>query len=365
MFNEKGLDAEPTVFSALSENEIGIIAVDEHSQQPLLNLDVNDVAENAMEFLGSILGEDLAKLVHDYNENINVVRKQHDFIVDAKKSYNLAISENQKLGRENVNLKKTIDVQVTAIQKSVIYANDLEKEIKSLKKELELFKRKSNSSDTEVTKIKQKNEELKKKAKQYQGETNQALEKVKALEFKFKSLTKDMANLSEHSAMVIQACKEAENIMFATGRIVEATTKDKKGNEYKFAKIPLNTFSKNDINIKLRGMGLPVSLTHNYCYAVEDTLAGQQYFFAGEENGDIINLKPRDFSKDKEVRAYITKQFETETVDFTHFDSDSDFTRIAKNWSTIINTTMDKFIEIIDRFDPTIKETYAKNCVLK
>ena len=348
MKNKDGIEHTP--FTVLTENEIGIIAVDDQTKQPLLNLNADDVAGYAMEFLGNILGDDLGMLVRDCNANIEVIRKQHETIDKAQKIINDYVARINKLTVEVENSRATRKVQSKAIDTATFQVLDLQKENKKLENDKKQLLLTYQKYEEEVKSLKKRLDDQKQKNKELQGKLNVAAEKQNNLEFKFNSLKKGVTRIADYSQVVIQACKEAEKIMLATGRYVEATIPTTTGGEFKFAKVPLNIKSHNNLNIKLAAMGYPVSLKHNYCYTIEDGLSGQQYVFAGEEAGDLVCCKRADLTKDEAVRKYLIEQFKNDTANFDNVDSDTDFSIIAKRWNELVSNIYNDVVDVGSKF---------------
>jgi hypothetical protein len=132
----------------------------------------------------------------------------------------------------------------------------------------------------------------------------------------------------------MDAFTEVNNIMHCTGRVVEKTIGD-----YKIAKVPLNYNGHNRTNIKMASAGIPVSLTHNYCYVVESPGEGQQYFYASENAEKLITADKVSIDT-PEIREYILDQFKgvSEAV-FDGKDDDNDFTLINQKWKQVIDQT--------------------------
>ena len=349
MKNKDGIEHTP--FTVLTEDENGIIAIDSETQQPLLNLNADDVAGYAMEFLGNILGDDIANLVHDYNANISVVRAQHKYTEEAHAANESLALTNKKLAVEVENYKKVRQVQAKAIESAIQRVNDLTKENDKLDLEKKNIATKLEKVEKELADLKKKNTEQKAKTKDTQAQLNVSLEKIKNMEYKYNSLKVGIGELSNYSQYIINACKKAETIMYATGRFVEADITKSDGSVLRIAKVPLNISGHNNLNVKLSAMGYPVSLTHNYFYTVEDSCKGQQYFFACEDPENLVTYNPIDFTQEQEVRNYLIDNFKKEEfADFSKVDSDTDFSTIAKQWQTIIDKVAAQVVEVGQKF---------------
>src|SRR5574344_1380431 len=314
MKNKEGIEHTP--FAVLTEDENGIIAVDSETQQPLLNLNADDVAGYAMEFLGNILGDDLGMLVGDCNANIGVIRKQHETIDKAQKIISDYEAKINKLTVEVENSRATRKVQSKAIDTATFQVLDLQKENKKLENDKKQILLAYQKCEEEVKSLKKRLDDQKQKNKELQGKLN----------------------------------VDAEKNMLATGRYVEATIPTTTGGEFKFAKVPLNLKSHNNLNIKLAAMGYPVSLAHNYYYTIEDGLSGQQYVFAGEEDGDLVCCKRADLTKDEAVKNYLIEQFKNDTANFDNVDSDTDFSVIAKRWNELVSNIYNDVVEVASKF---------------
>lgn len=213
---------------------------------------------------------------------------------DLATKYNELVKENRMLKTKLENLSEARDMQ---LKRLTVLTN--------AESDANTYKKKFNT-------IKKKNEEL-------QGKYNQAMEKIKNYEFKFNSIKGYMQSLTSQSIKVMDAFTEVNN--------------------YKIAKVPLNYNGHNRTNIKMASAGIPVSLTHNYCYVVESPGEGQQYFYASENASELITVDKVSIDT-PEVRDYILEQFKgvSEAV-FDGKDDDSDFTLINQKWKQVIDQT--------------------------
>jgi hypothetical protein len=263
------------------------VELDENNN-PTLNINQEELINSTLQLLGDIFGSGLSDLATKYNE---------------------LVKENRMLKTKLENLSEVRDMQSKRLATLTTAEND------------------ANTYKKKYSTIKKKNEEL-------QGKYNQALEKIKNYEFKFSNVKTCLQTLTNQSTKVMDAFTEVNNIMHCTGRVVEKTIGD-----YKIAKVPLNYNGHNRTNIKMASAGIPVSLTHNYCYVVESPGEGQQYFYASE-NADKLITADKVSIDTPEIREYILDQFKgvSEAV-FDGKDDDNDFTLINQKWKQVIDQT--------------------------
>lgn len=224
----------------------------DENNNPTLNINQEELINSALQLLGDIFGTGLSDLATKYNE---------------------LVKENRMLKTKLENLSEARDMQ---LKRLTVLTN--------AESDANTYKKKFNT-------IKKKNDEL-------QGKYNQAMEKIKNYEFKFNSIKGYMQSLTSQSTKVMDAFTEVNNIMHCTGRVVEKCIGD-----YKIAKVPLNYNGHNRTNIKMASAGIPVSLTHNYCYVVESPGEGQQYFYASENASELITADKVSIDT-PEVRRY-------------------------------------------------------------
>lgn len=263
------------------------VELDENNN-PTLNINQEELINSTLQLLGDIFGSGLSDLATKYNE---------------------LVKENRMLKTKLENLSEVRDMQSKRLATLTTAEND------------------ANTYKKKYSTIKKKNEEL-------QGKYNQALEKIKNYEFKFSNVKTCLQTLTNQSTKVMDAFTEVNNIMHCTGRVVEKTIGD-----YKIAKVPLNYNGHNRTNIKMASAGIPVSLTHNYCYVVESPGEGQQYFYASENAEKLITADKVSIDT-PEIREYILDQFKvvSEAV-FDGKDDDNDFTLINQKWKQVIDQT--------------------------
>lgn len=263
------------------------VELDENNN-PTLNINQEELINSTLQLLGDIFGSGLSDLATKYNE---------------------LVKENRMLKTKLENLSEVRDMQSKRLATLTTAEND------------------ANTYKKKYSTIKKKNEEL-------QGKYNQALEKIKNYEFKFSNVKTCLQTLTNQSTKVMDAFTEVNNIMHCTGRVVEKTIGD-----YKIAKVPLNYNGHNRTNIKMASAGIPVSLTHNYCYVVESPGEGQQYFYASDNAEKLITADKVSIDT-PEIREYILDQFKgvSEAV-FDGKDDDNDFTLINQKWKQVIDQT--------------------------
>ena len=137
----------------------GTIQLGENAD-PILYAEPDSIVEAALEFLGSIAGDDLSKLVNEYNANVLALQKLSKLSTDNAniiKSYNALVSEN-------ASLKKVRDVQVVALNKAeatikqltaeLAKAKDTEKKLTASKAKVKELQGKLNTAVTEVETMK-------------------------------------------------------------------------------------------------------------------------------------------------------------------------------------------------------------------
>ena len=300
----------------------GTIQLGENTD-PIIYAEPESIVEAALEFLGSIAGDDLSKLVHEYNDMVLAQQRLDKLSIDNAntiKAYNALVSEN-------ASLKKVRDVQVVALNKA-------EATIKQLTAELAQAKELDKKLTTSKAKV-----------KELQGKLNQQAEIIKNQEFKLTKVSGGVECLKTNASSIIGLCKQAEELLYKKGQAVERTIVCPDGNELKICKVPINQ----DSIVSLQAQGIPVSLSHNYLYTVTNPVVGSQYFYAGETEEDIVSIYNVDFSKNADLHNYLVEQFKTKEVDFSKAPN-SEYTVIAKEWSTIVNDVSSLVLDIKTKF---------------
>lgn len=313
------INMEYDIFKKLPD---GTIQLGENTD-PIIYAEPDSIVEAALEFLGSIAGDDLSKLVNEYNDMVLAQQKLDKLSIDNAnviKAYNALVSEN-------ASLKKVRDVQVVALNKAEATIKQLTAELAQAK---ELDKKLTTSKD---------------KVKELQGKLNQQAEIIKNQEFKLTKVSGGIECLKVNASHIVGLCKQAEELLYKKGQAVERTLIDAEGNSLKICKVPINQ----DSIVSLQAQGIPVSLSHNYLYTVTNPVVGSQYFYAGETEEDIVSIYNVDFSKNADLHNYLVEQFKTKEVDFSKAPN-SEYTVIAKEWSTIVNDVSSLVLDIKSKF---------------
>lgn len=364
------LDETPTNFTLFTEQTDGKIELDAESGCPTMRISVEDLASKTLDFLGDIIGDDLARLVADYNGNIDCAREQHQYVLDVNKDNealrvklgeleHLEAQNNElrtkagELLRENDNAKRALAVQKTAINKALNTLNEEARKAKLAEAQANKALQAQKKAESELESIKKKLAEQKKKTALAEGQVNAKEERIKWYKRKLRDITLQLAKVGDHAGEVARTCDYATKVMKATGRVVEASISVPIG-EVKLARIPLNIGgTHNAINIRLAAMGENVSLRHNYAYVIDDGRTGQQYVYAGE-NGGFTSFSVPTFTKYKAVKDYITKQFESETTyDFDTLQAeDETLGKPIKELQECVQNTVKVITELAEKADP-------------
>ena len=347
------LDENPTNFTLFTELPDGKIELDKESGCPTMKISAEDLASRTLDFLGGIIGDDLARLVADYNGNISCIREQHQYVLDVNSDNTKLRARIDEVNRENDNAKRAIVVQKKAMDQALNALNAEERRAKLAEAQANKALQAQKKAEAEVEAIKKKLIEQKKKTALAEGQINAKEERLKWYKRKLQEIMLQLVKVRDHAGDVVRTCDYATKVMKATGRIVEASISLPVG-EVKLARIPLNVGgSHNAENIRLAAMGENVSLRHNYAYVIDDGHAGQQYVYASADGG-FISFNVPTFTKYKAVKDYITAQFAKEaTYDFDTLQAEDDtIGKPVKELQECVQNTVEVIAKLAEKADP-------------